>query len=197
MIKYKKTFKNFNFKNLFKLPLLISLFISCGLTGETKIRLERSAKDITDAINEIKKKAAASGVKFENFREKQTGSQVSEKPEFILKAKMQATDVAEKFVTAIEEEATKLKETGSSGEFSAMYNLMLEVSAPLEEIGIQDMKKTVTGTAEENSTTTAEGILEIAKAMKTKLQKVHKKNKCALERKTNTNNTSNDCSKTN
>ncbi len=54
MNKYQKTFKIFNFKNLLKLSLLVAL-ISCGLKGETKIILERSAKDIIDEINKIKK----------------------------------------------------------------------------------------------------------------------------------------------
>ncbi|WKD00331.1 decorin-binding protein DbpA [Borreliella bissettiae] len=185
MNKYQKTFKIFNFKNLLKLTLLASLFISlsCGLTGETKIILERSAKAITDEINKIKKEAADNGVKFENFNETQTGSKVSEKPEFILKAKLRAIEVAEKFVTAIEGEATKLKETGSSGEFSAMYNLMLEISAPLEEIGIQNMSGTVTNGGKEHSTTTAEGILKIANAMKTKLTNVKTKQNTALKNK--------------
>ncbi|WNY63353.1 decorin-binding protein DbpA (plasmid) [Borreliella carolinensis] len=196
MNKYQKTFKIFNFKNLLKLTLLVALFISCGLTGETKIILERSAKAITDEINKIKKEAADNGVKFENFSENQTGSVVSENPEFILKAKMRATEVVEKFVTALEGEATKLKETGSSGEFSAMYNLMLEVSGPLKDIGIQGMTTTVTNATKEHATTTAEGILGIAKIMKTKLQKVHKKNYCALEKKKNNNSNVEECNKT-
>ncbi|MCD2401476.1 decorin-binding protein DbpA [Borreliella bissettiae] len=189
MNKCQKTFKIFNFKNLLKLTLLASLFISlsCGLTGETKIILERSAKAITDEIDKIKKEAAAKGVNFTAFKDKKTGSGVSENP-FILEAKIRATTVAEKFVTAIEEEATKLKETGSSGEFSAMYNLMLEVSGPLENLGIQDMTKTVTDEAAKYPTTTAEGVIEIAKTMKAKLQRVYKKNKDTLDKK-NTNTT--------
>ncbi|MGF7102003.1 decorin-binding protein DbpA [Borreliella kurtenbachii] len=191
MNKYQKTFKIFNFKNLLKLSLLVAL-ISCGLTGETKIILERSAKAITDEINKIKKEAADNGVNFEAFKDGQTGSGVSEDP-FILKAKMRAIEVAEKFVTAIEGEATKLKETGSSGEFSAMHNLMLEVSGPLEKLGIQRMTQTVSMGTENNPPTTAERILEIATAMKTKLQNVYNKNYCVLKKKENSNLTDEKC----
>ncbi|WKC90374.1 decorin-binding protein DbpA [Borreliella carolinensis] len=172
MNKYQKTFKIFNFKNLLKLTLLVALFISCGLTGETKIILERRVQDITDKIDQIYKAGALKGIKYEDFTKTQTGGKVSGQPEFIREAKLQAIEVAEKFLTAIEEEASKLKETGSSGEFSAMYNLMLEVSESLQKIGIQRMSKTVTDAAEKYPTTTAEGILEIAKAMNIKLQNV-------------------------
>ncbi|ACO38429.1 decorin-binding protein A (plasmid) [Borreliella burgdorferi 29805] len=191
MNKYQKTFKIFNFKNLLKLSLLVAL-ISCGLKGETKIILERSAKDITDEINKIKKDAADNNVNFAAFKEDKTGSKVSENS-FILEAKMRGTTVAEKFVTAIEGEATKLKKTGSSGEFSAMYNMMLEVSGPLEELGVLRMTKTVTDAAEQHPTTTAEGILEIAKIMKTKLQRVYTKNYCALKKKENPSFTDEKC----
>ncbi|WNY60660.1 decorin-binding protein DbpA (plasmid) [Borreliella bissettiae] len=195
MNKYQKTFKIFNFKNLLKPTLLVALFISCGLTGETKIILERSAKAITDEINKLRKEAVDKNVNFAAFKDGQTGTKVSEEP-FILEAKMRATKVAEEFVTALEGEATKLKETGSSGEFSAMYNMMFEVSGPLQELGIQEMTTTVTNAAKEHSTTTAEGILEIAKIMKTKLQRVHKKNYCALEKKKNKNIAVEGCNKT-
>ncbi len=191
MNKYQKIFKIFNFKNLLKLSLLVAL-ISCGLKGETKIILERSAKDITDEINKIKKDAADNNVNFAAFTDSETGSKVSENS-FILEAKVRATTVAEKFVTAIEGEATKLKKTGSSGEFSAMYNMMLEVSGPLEELGVLRMTKTVTDAAEQHPTTTAEGILEIAKIMKTKLQRVHTKNYCALKKKENSTFTDEKC----
>ncbi|MCD2332394.1 decorin-binding protein DbpA [Borreliella americana] len=173
-MEYNKTSKT-TFKNLLKLTILVKLLISCGLTGETKIRLETSAKDIADEIDKIKKEAAASGVNFEAFTSNATGGKVSGNPEFIRKAKLRAVAVAEKFIKAIEEEATKLKKTGSSGAFSAMLNLMLEVSKPLEDIGVQEMKKTVTIAAEAHPATTAEGVLEIAKKMKEKLQKVKAK----------------------
>ncbi|WNY70037.1 decorin-binding protein DbpA [Borreliella andersonii] len=166
---------NKTFKNLLKLCILVSLLLSCGLTGETKIRLETSAKDIVDEIDKIYKEAAAKNVKFEAFTSSATGGRVSEQPEFIREAKLRAIAVAEKFVKAIEEEATKLKETGRSGEFSAMYDLIFEVSEPLEKIGIQGMKKTVSDEAEISPPTTAEGVLAIVKKMKEKLQKVKAK----------------------
>ncbi|MBB6208367.1 decorin-binding protein DbpA [Borreliella lanei] len=173
MNKHNRTFKNY----LIKLTLLVSLLISCGLSGETKIRLETSAKDIVDEIDKIKKEAAAQGVNFNAFTSSATGSIVagSGSGDFIKEAKLRAIAVAEKFVTAIEEEATKLKETGRSGEFSAMYDLMFEVSEPLERIGIQDMKGTISIAAETNPPTTAQGVLEIAAAMRKKLQKVKTK----------------------
>ncbi|ACL33813.1 decorin-binding protein DbpA [Borreliella burgdorferi] len=173
---------NKTFNNLLKLTILVNLLISCGLTGATKIKLESSAKAIVDEIDAIKKEAASMGVNFDAFKDKKTGSGVSENP-FILEAKVRATTVAEKFVIAIEEEATKLKETGSSGEFSAMYDLMFEVSKPLQELGIQEMTKTVSMAAEENPPTTAQGVLEIAKKMREKLQRVHKKNQETLKKK--------------
>ncbi|APS99336.1 cytochrome D ubiquinol oxidase subunit II (plasmid) [Borreliella mayonii] len=178
MTKYNKT--NKTFKNLLKLTLLVNLLISCGLSGETKIRLETSAKDIVDKIDEIKKEAAAKGVNFDAFTSSATGGKVAgsgDFGDFIKQAKLRAIAVAEKFITAIEEEAAKLKETGYSGEFSAMYDLMFEVSEPLERIGIQDMKTKISEEAEKNPPTTAEGILEIAKKMREKLQRVKAKQK--------------------
>lgn len=61
--------------------------------------------------------------------------------------------------------------------------MMLEVSGPLEELGVLRMTKTVTDAAEQHPTTTAEGILEIAKIMKTKLQRVHTKTTAPLKRR--------------
>ncbi|WP_272873910.1 DbpA/DbpB family decorin-binding adhesin, partial [Borreliella garinii] len=52
-------------KILIKITLLVSLFIACGLTGETKIRLESSVKDVKNEIDQIRKEAASKGVKFE------------------------------------------------------------------------------------------------------------------------------------
>ncbi|WP_327786082.1 DbpA/DbpB family decorin-binding adhesin, partial [Borreliella garinii] len=77
--------------------------------------------------------------------------------------------------------AEKLKKSGSSGAFSAMYDLMLDVSKPLEEIGIQKMTGTVTQVAEKTPATTAEGILAIAQAMEDKLKNVNKKQHEALK----------------
>nr|AAC70185.1 decorin binding protein A [Borreliella garinii] len=174
MIKYNKI--------LLKLSLIVSLLVACGLTGETKIKLESSAQEIKDEINKIKANAKKEGVKFEAFTDKQTGSKVSEKPEFILKAKIQAIQVAKRFVNAIKEEAEKLKKSGSSGAFSAMYDLMLDVSKPLEEIGIQKMTGTVTQGTGKAPATTAERILTIAKAMEEKLNNVDKKQHEALKK---------------
>ncbi|WNZ75081.1 decorin-binding protein DbpA [Borreliella garinii] len=173
MIKYNKI--------LLKLSLIVSLLVACGLTGETKIRLESSAQEIKDEINKIKANAKKEGVNFEAFTDKQTGSKVSEKPEFMLKAKIKAIQVAGRFVKAIKEEAEKLKKSGSSGAFSAMYDLMLDVSKPLEEIGIQKMTGTVTQAAEKTPATTADGIIAIAKAMEEKLNNVNKKQHDALK----------------
>lgn len=169
-------------KILIKLTLLISLFIACGLTGETKIRLESSVKDVTNEIDQIRKEAVSKGVKFENFRKKATGSKVSEDP-FILEAKIRATTVGEKFATAIEEEANKLKESGGKSQFLAMFDLMLSASKALEDVGIQDMQKTAKQAAEKTPATTAEGMIKITKAMKDKLQKVKNKNIAALKKK--------------
>nr|AAC70054.1 decorin binding protein A [Borreliella burgdorferi] len=169
---------NKTFNNLLKLTILVNLLISCGLTGATKIKLESSAKAIVDEIDAIKKEAASMGVNFEAFTDSETGRKAAGSGgDFIKQAKVRAIKVAENFLTAIEEEATKLKETGSSGEFSAMYDLMFEVSEPLERIGIQKMKKTVSMAAEENPPTTAQGVLEIAKKMREKLIQVKGKQK--------------------
>lgn len=180
-------------KNLLKLSLIVSLLVACGLTGETKIKLESSAQEIKDEINKIKANAKKEGVNFEAFTDKQTGSKVSKNPEFILKAKIQAIQVAKRFVKAIKEEAEKLKKSGSSGAFSAMYDLMLDVSKPLEEIGIQKMTGTVTQEAGKTPPTTAEGILAIAQAMEDKLNNVNKKQQDALtnleKKETNTTTT--------
>ncbi|ACL34789.1 decorin binding protein A (plasmid) [Borreliella garinii PBr] len=173
MIKYNKI--------LLKLSLIVSLLVACGLTGETKIRLESSAQEIKDEINKIKANAKKEGVKFEAFTNTQTGSKISEKPEFILKAKIKAIQVAERFVKAIKEEAEKLKKSGSSGAFSAMYDLMIDVSKPLEEIGIQKMTGTVKEAAQKTPATTADGIIAIAQAMEDKLNNVNKKQHDALK----------------
>ncbi|PRR17266.1 decorin-binding protein DbpA [Borreliella burgdorferi] len=174
---------NKTFNNLLKLTILVNLLISCGLTGATKIKLESSAKAIVDEIDAIKKKAASMGVNFDAFTDSATGGKVARSGSesgagnFIKQAKVRAIDTAEKFLTAIEEEATKLKETGSSGEFSAMYDLMFEVSKPLQELGIQDMTTEVSDAAKENPPTTAQGVLEIAKKMREKLIRVKGKQK--------------------
>ncbi|WP_151060741.1 decorin-binding protein DbpA [Borreliella turdi] len=169
-------------KILLKLTLFASLFTACGLTGETKIRLESSVKKIKDEIDKLKAAAKGKGVNFDAFTNKQTGSKVSGSPEFILEAKIKATEVAEGFVTAIKEEALKLKGSGS-GTFSAMYDLMVDVSKTLEEIGIQAMTATVSKAAEKTPATTAEGVITIAEEMSKKLQNVNKKNKEALKKK--------------
>ncbi|MBB6031872.1 hypothetical protein HNR35_000875 [Borreliella spielmanii] len=169
-------------KNLLKLSLLASLLVACGLTGETKIRLESSAKEIKDEINKLKQEAIGEGVNFSAFTDKATGSGVAGS-QFIFKAKIRATDAALKFVTAIKEEAEKLKESGSSGAFSAMYDLMLDVSEPLEKIGVGEMTKTVSAGIVENPPTTAERVIEIANKMEEKLKNVNKKNVAALEKK--------------
>ncbi|WKC87660.1 decorin-binding protein DbpA [Borreliella japonica] len=189
MTKYNK-----NFKNLLKLTLLVKLFIACGLTGEMKVKLESSVQNIQDEIDQITKEAAEQGVKLESHTDKATGAKVSENP-FIFKAKIRAIAVAERFLKAIEEEATSIKESGSSSQFSAMNDLMLKAAASLEKIGIQNMTGTVSQAAEKTPPNTAEGVLEIAKAMKEKLQNVHKKNKDALEKKDKNNNTSNGSSR--
>ncbi|SCW38439.1 Decorin binding protein [Borreliella japonica] len=187
MTKYNK-----NFKNLLKLTLLVKLFIACGLTGEMKAKLESSAQNIQDEIDQIAKEAAEQGVKLESHTDKATGGKVSENP-FIFKAKIRAITVAEKFLKAIEEEATSIKESGNSSQFSAMNDLMLKTAASLEKIGIQNMTGTVSKAAEKTPPNTAEGVLEIVKAIKEKFQRVYKKNKDALDNleKKNANNTSN------
>ncbi|MBB6043257.1 decorin-binding protein DbpA (plasmid) [Borreliella yangtzensis] len=167
-------------KILIKLALLVSLFIACGLTGETKIRLESSVKDITDEIDEIKKEGASQGIKYENFKEKATGSKVAEST-FIYNSKLRAVKVAEAFFTAIEEEANKLKESGGSSQFLAMFDLMLKVSKPLEDVGIQNMEKNTLMGTEKNPANTAERVIEIAKNLKKKLQEVKRKNENALK----------------
>ncbi|WP_215539710.1 decorin-binding protein DbpA [Borreliella bavariensis] len=167
-------------KNLLKLTLIVGLFTACGLTGETKIRLESSAKEVKDEINKIREEAVTEGVNFAAFTDKQTGSKVAENP-FIIKAKIRATNVALKFVQAIKEEAEKLKESGGSSQFSAMYALMFDISEPIEKIGVKDMTKTVELAAKKNPSTTVEGILEIAKKMEEKLQNVNRKNTTALK----------------
>ncbi|WPM06382.1 decorin-binding protein DbpA (plasmid) [Borreliella sinica] len=171
---------NKNFINLLKLTLLVKLFLACGLSGEMKEKLESSVQDIQDEIDSITKEAAAKGVKLEAHSDTATGSRVSENP-FIHEAKIRATEVAKKFVEDIEEEATKIKDSGGSGQFSAMYDLMLKAAASLEKIGVQHMTKTVSMGTEQNPANTAERVLEIAKKMKDKLDNVHKKNKTALE----------------
>ncbi len=58
---------------------------------------------------------------------------------------------------------------------------MLDVSKPLEEIGIQKMTGTVKEAAQKTPATTAEGILTIAQAMEEKLKNVNKKQHEALK----------------
>ncbi|WP_272873894.1 DbpA/DbpB family decorin-binding adhesin, partial [Borreliella garinii] len=77
--------------------------------------------------------------------------------------------------------AEKLKKSGSSGAFSAMYDLMIDVSKPLEEIGIQKMTGTVKEAAQKTPATTADGIIAIAQAMEDKLNNVNKKQHDALK----------------
>lgn len=64
-----------------------------------------------------------------------------------------------------------------------MYDIMLDIAAPIQKIGIKDMIKTVTQEAEKTPTTTAEGIITIAKAMEVKLNRVKNKNEEALKKK--------------
>lgn len=174
MIKYNKI--------ILTLTLLANLLAACGLTGETKLRLESSAQEIKDEVDKIRAEAVTEGVNFDAFTDTQTGSKVAENP-FIIKAKIRTTSVALKFIQAIKEEAEKLKESGSSSQFSAMYDIMLDIAAPIQKIGIKDMIKTVTQEAEKTPTTTAEGIITIAKAMEVKLNRVKNKNEEALKKK--------------
>lgn len=74
-----------------------------------------------------------------------------------------------------------------------MYDLMLDVSKPLEEIGIQKMTGTVKEAAQKTPATTAEGILTIAQAMEEKLKMLIKNNtrpsKTSKKKETNTTTT--------
>ncbi|WKC80308.1 decorin-binding protein DbpA [Borreliella tanukii] len=161
-------------KNLIKLTLIASLFAACGLTGETKIKLESSVQDVKDEITRIKKEAASKGVNFDAFTDKKTGTQVA--GPLIKEAKLRAIKVSEKFLTAIEEEANKLKESGSSSEFSAMYDLIFNVAKALKEIGIQEAINAITKDIEERPATTAERILEIKDSLWKRLQCAKYKN---------------------
>lgn len=78
MIKYNKI--------ILTLTLLASLLAACGLTGETKLRLESSAQEIKDEVDKIRAEAVTEGVNFDAFTDTQTGSKVAENP-FIIKEK--------------------------------------------------------------------------------------------------------------
>ncbi|WKC74805.1 decorin-binding protein DbpA (plasmid) [Borreliella yangtzensis] len=162
-------------KILIKLTLFVSLFIACSLTG--KARLESSVKDITDEIKRAIEEAKKEGVNVDSFTEKKTGSRVAGPK--IKEAKKRVITLTEKFLKEIEEEANILKESGGSDElsFSAMYDLILKVSTAIEGIGMQDMSGTVSEAAGKTSPNTAEGIIEIAKAINTKLQRIKGKQK--------------------
>ncbi|QFI14980.1 decorin-binding protein DbpA (plasmid) [Borrelia sp. CA_690] len=160
------------FKNLLTLALLVNLLMSCGLTGEMKVKLESSVKNVKDEIDQIRKDAALKGVNFGAFTDTKTGVGVSGKPDVIRNAKLRAIAVAETFIQAIKEEATKIKESGSSWQFSAMFDLMLKVSKALEDVGIQHLQKTLLEEAENSPANTGGGILEIAKKMEEKLYRV-------------------------
>ncbi|AEW69265.1 Decorin binding protein A (plasmid) [Borreliella garinii BgVir] len=159
-------------KNLLKLSLIVSLLVACSLTGKAK--LESSVKDITDEINKAIEAAKAEGVDTDAFIGKKTGGKVAGPK--IREAKMRVIALTEKFLEEIKEEATKLKENGGGkDEFLELYNLMYKIAKAVEGIGVGNMTGTVKEAAEKTPATTAEGIIEIAKAMKTKLKNVESK----------------------
>ncbi|WP_210380393.1 DbpA/DbpB family decorin-binding adhesin, partial [Borreliella garinii] len=122
--------------NLTIVALFVALLVACnfGLTGETKIALESSSKDVKNKILQIRKDAGLKGVNFEAFTDRETGSKVSSGGSVIREAKVQAIDATEKFFKTIEEEALKLKENGNSSQFLAMFKIMLEILESLEAI---------------------------------------------------------------
>ncbi|WKC79391.1 decorin-binding protein DbpB [Borreliella tanukii] len=173
--------------NLTILALFVALLIACKfeLTGETKIALESSSRDVKDKILQLKKEAALKGVNFEAFTDKKTGIVVAEQPEIIKDAKVQAINETEKFLNVIEQEALKLKENGNGGQFLAMFDIMIEVVESLEAIGIKGAKYPVSKEAKSNPINTFERLLEAKVKIKNKLEDIKKKQKIDSEDKKN------------
>ncbi|WNY66354.1 decorin-binding protein DbpB (plasmid) [Borreliella andersonii] len=154
--------------------LLFGLLVACniGLIEKTNTALESFSKDLKNKISKIKKEAAVKGVLFEAFTDSKTGSKVTSGGMALREAKVQAIGETGKFLKAIEEEALKLKETGNSAQFLAMFDLMLEVIESLEEVGITGLKARALEEAKSNPITTAERLLEVKAQMENQLEAV-------------------------
>ncbi|WNY67295.1 DbpA/DbpB family decorin-binding adhesin [Borreliella lusitaniae] len=166
---------NKNKKIIIKSALIASLFIACGLSGEVKEKLESSTKSVKDGIDKIVKSAAEQGVDFKSFTKNATGGKIAGNPIVIRKAKIEGAELSEKFLQSIEEEATKLKGSSGSAKFSPMFDLMVEVAAALEILGMQGMKNTVLQDIKQKPADTAERILEIKNNMAEKLKRIKAK----------------------
>ncbi|AJA90711.1 cytochrome D ubiquinol oxidase subunit II (plasmid) [Borreliella chilensis] len=157
--------------------LFVALLAACnsGLTGEAKIKLESSARDVKNEILKIKKEATGKGVNFEAFTDSATGSKVSNGRTVLREAKVQAISAIKKFLKTIEEESVKLKESGSNGQFLAMFDLMLETVGSLEAVGIKGVKGNVSEKAKNNPVDTAERVMEVKVQIENKLEEVRRK----------------------
>ncbi|WP_151060740.1 decorin-binding protein DbpB [Borreliella turdi] len=165
--------------NLIIVSLFIVLFVACnfGLTGKVKAVLESSSADVKSKISQIKEEAAKKGVNFVAFTDTATGSKVTSGGLALREAKVQAIGEVKKFLKIIEEEALKLKGHGNSSQFLAMFNLMLEVTASLDAIGIKGVKTYILEEAECSPVNTADRLVEVKAKIENKLEGVKKRQK--------------------
>lgn len=163
--------------NSIVMVLFFDLLVACsiGLVERTNAALESSSKDLKNKILKIKKEAMGKGVLFEAFTGLKTGSKVTSGGLALREAKVQAIVETGKFLKIIEEEALKLKETGNSGQFLAMFDLMLEVVESLEDVGIIGLKARVLEESKNNPINTAERLLAAKAQIENQLKVVKEK----------------------
>ncbi|WKC89507.1 decorin-binding protein DbpB (plasmid) [Borreliella finlandensis] len=163
--------------NSIVIALFFKLLVACsiGLVEKTNVALESSFKDLKNKILKIKKEATEKGVLFTAFTGLKTGSKVTSGGLALREAKVQAIDETGKFLKIIEKEALKLKETGNSGQFLAMFDLMLEVVESLEDVGIMGLKARVLEESKNNPINTAERLLAAKAQIENQLEVVKEK----------------------
>ncbi|WP_316242939.1 DbpA/DbpB family decorin-binding adhesin, partial [Borreliella garinii] len=76
-----------------------------------------------------------------------------------------------------------LKKNGNSSQFLAMFDLMLEVTGSLDEIGIKGIKSSISEEAKSNPVNTAERLVEVKAKIENKLEGVKKRQKLDDEEK--------------
>ncbi|MBB6208366.1 decorin-binding protein DbpB [Borreliella lanei] len=160
--------------NSMVMALFFNLLVACniGLIEKAKMALESSSRDLKNKILKIKEEAAKKGVLFAAFTNSKAGSKVTSGGPTLREAKVQVIGETRKFLKIIEKEALKLKETGNSSQFLAMFDLMLEAVESLEEIGITDIKPRILEEAESNPINTAERLLEVKVKIENQLEAV-------------------------
>lgn len=173
--------------NLIIVALFVAMLAACnfGLTGEVKAMLESSSDDVKNKILQIKEEAAKKGVNFKAFTGTATGSKVTAGGSALREAKVQAINEVERFLKIIEEEALVLKKNGnnSHSQFLAMFDLMLEVTGSLDEIGIKGVKSSISEEAKSSPVNTAERLFEVKVKIENKLEGVKKRQKLDNEEK--------------